>query len=68
MYLPFIFRQEYFIPVFQRYDFAPNDPALGWDGSFNNQELDNGIFLYRVAVEMANGEELVLAGDITLIQ
>ena len=56
------------VPVFRRQNFAPNDPALGWDGSFDNQELDNGVFLYRVAVEMANGEELVLAGDISLIR
>ncbi len=53
--------------VFQRKNFAPNDPNFGWDGSFNRKKMRPAVFAYRAKLEMIDGRMVELSGDITLM-
>ncbi len=53
--------------VFQRKNFAPNDPTLGWDGSFNRKPLRPAVFVYRAELEMIDGRKVQIKGDFTLM-
>ena len=49
--------------------FETNDPAnIGWDGTFNGQDLNPGVFVYYMDVECINGERTIKKGDITLLR
>jgi hypothetical protein len=49
--------------------FETNDPdGIGWDGTFNGEELNPGVFVYYMDVECINGERTIKKGDITLLR
>lgn len=54
--------------VFHAENFAPNDPAHAWDGSFRGQPLQPAVFAYRVIVSYVDGREGVFFGDVTLLR
>lgn len=54
--------------VYSKLNFQPNDPIQGWDGNFNNQKLNPGVFVYVLEVEWTNGEKQKLWGDLSLIR
>jgi gliding motility-associated-like protein len=54
--------------VFVGYDFVPNDPLLGWDGTFKNKPMNPAVFAYVAKVELINGLQVPYKGDITLIR
>ena len=54
--------------VFRAADFLPNDPILGWDGSFRNNPMNPAVFAYVASVELINGVHLPFKGDITLLR
>ena len=53
--------------VFSRENFFPNDPTQGWDGLFKGQPIQTGVYVYVAELEMANGETVVVSGDVTLM-
>jgi gliding motility-associated-like protein len=54
--------------VFGSTKFPINDPAYGWDGSFNEKSLNPGVFVYKALVRGAEGNPSLHYGDITLIR
>jgi gliding motility-associated-like protein len=54
--------------VFEANDILPNDPKLGWDGRFMNQEVDPGVFVFRAEVLFADGVSELISGDITVLR
>ena len=54
--------------VFLHEFFPPNEPSLGWNGSFKGKTLDPAVFVYRAIVRFENGEEQRYQGDVTLIR
>ncbi len=52
--------------VFQRENFQPNDPTLGWDGRFRGQDMNPAVFVYYAIVEFIDGQELLFKGDVTV--
>jgi gliding motility-associated-like protein len=54
--------------VFQRTNFDSNNTALGWDGSFNNEVLPDGVYVYWAAIKMVNGEDMQIQGEVTLLR
>ena len=46
---------------------APN-ANTGWDGQFNNEIVDSGVYVWRANVEYLDGEILDYKGDVTLIR
>jgi gliding motility-associated-like protein len=60
------------VRIFNRWGqmvFETNDPdGIGWDGTFNGEELNPGVFVYYMDVECINGERTIKKGDITLLR
>ncbi len=54
--------------VFESVNFPPNDKTFGWNGTNNDQVLDNQIFVYNVIVEFVDGTQRNLQGNIMLIR
>lgn len=54
--------------VFERYNFAPNDPVLGWDGTVRGSRGLPGVYVYYAEVEFVDGETILYKGDVTLMQ
>ena len=54
--------------VFESVNFPPNDPTYGWDGTYRNQLLNAGVYVYWLDVELSSGELMTLKGDIALIR
>ena len=54
--------------VFEYFNFLPNDPALGWDGSHRGQPLDAAVFVWFAEVEFVDGEVRVFEGDVSLVR
>ena len=54
--------------VFSISDFPPNDPLFGWDGTFDGEEVNPGVYVYVVEVEFFDGRTVMKTGDITVIR
>ncbi len=48
--------------------FQSNDPLKGWDGAFNGQALNAGVFAYRLSGVKPNGVKVDRKGNITLVK
>ncbi len=53
--------------VYQRKNFVPNDPSLGWDGFFDRKRMKPAVFVYRAEIEMVDGRNVQIKGDFTLM-
>lgn len=53
--------------VFERDNFAPNNPAYGWDGRVNGKMADPGVYIYTVEVMCENGVPYSYKGNVTLL-
>lgn len=54
--------------VWYRENFAPNDPSLGWDGTFQGKDVNPAVFVYKATVEFFDGVQESYYGDFTLIR
>ena len=54
--------------IFVNENFQPNDPSLGWDGRYNNQQVDPGVFVYMAVLKYPDGTTELFAGDVTVIK
>ena len=53
--------------VYEAYNFPPNDPAYGWDGTFRGVKMNAAVFAYWTEVELIDGSTVILKGDVNLI-
>ncbi|MFM9950893.1 MAG: M43 family zinc metalloprotease [Saprospiraceae bacterium] len=54
--------------VFQRTDFSPNIPTLGWDGRFSGKMMTSNVFVWVAEIEFPGGAILLKKGDVTLLK
>lgn len=54
--------------IHQDNDFLVNDPNVGWDGSYKDQALNSGVYLWVLRVLYDDATEEVLRGQTTLIR
>ena len=54
--------------VFEDYNFQPNDPSHGWDGTNKGKYLTPAVFVYTAEVLMIDGRIILLKGDITIVR
>ena len=56
--------------VWQATDFAPGDPAVGWNGRIDNagQEASSGVYVVLLEVELVGGARAEITGDVTLLR
>lgn len=52
--------------VFERNNFDPNLPDLGWDGKFGTVSLNPAVFVWYAIIIGPAGDEILLEGDVTL--
>ncbi len=48
--------------------FETRDLNIGWDGYYNDQLMDTGVFAYKFLVTFSNSEEMTYKGNITLLR
>ena len=49
-------------------DFSPNDPASGWNGTFQSKALNPGVYVYFAEIEFIDGYIEMFKGDVTLVK
>jgi len=54
--------------VHQYYNFLPNDPAYGWNGTHKGQLMNPGVFVYWAEIEFVDGSTELYKGDVTLMR
>jgi len=54
--------------LFSRNDMPTNDPSAGWDGTFRNQKMQPGVYVYYFEIELADGSVEVRKGDVTVVE
>ena len=52
--------------VFENRNFAPNDPAAGWNGNMGGQPFSPGVFVWYAELEGVDGRVLIFNGDVTV--
>jgi gliding motility-associated-like protein len=45
-----------------------NDQNIGWDGTFKGEELNTGVFVYRLEGKDFKGKGYSLKGNVSLIR
>jgi gliding motility-associated-like protein len=53
--------------VFENFDFQPNDPSEGWDGTYNGKEINPAVFAYIAKFELNDGRVIIQNGDVTVV-
>jgi gliding motility-associated-like protein len=54
--------------VFEKRDFAPNDPSVGWDGNFNGKKAPLDVYIYTIEIICDNSTLLPYHGNVTLVR
>lgn len=54
--------------IFEVYNFLPNDPIYGWNGTYRGQISNSAVFVYMAEVEFIDGEVLLFKGDAALMR
>lgn len=54
--------------IYAMEEFPANDPNSGWDGTFNGEEVNQGVYAYVIIVKLEDGMQQRIAGNITLIR
>lgn len=54
--------------IFDANNIGIGDESQGWNGRYNNKELQSGTYVYLIEVQFINGSVLTYKGDITLIR
>jgi len=54
--------------VFVRNFFQPNDPQLGWDGTFRGAEAPAEVYVYYAELEFVDGIIEIVKGSVTLVR
>ena len=54
--------------VYEAYNFAPNMPEFGWDGTYRGKAADPGIYTYFASVRFVDGTEQVFKGQVHLVR
>lgn len=53
--------------VFERRDFAPNDPIKGWNGRSQGKYVQPGVYLWNAIVEYSDGRQKRFNGTVTVV-
>ena len=54
--------------VFLNENFSPNEATSGWNGTFRNERMQPGVFVYYTIVEFQDGSTELFKGDVTLME
>lgn len=54
--------------VFERHDFAPNDPLKGWNGRWRSRPVPPGIYPWTAEIEFLDGKIRQFSGALTVVR
>jgi gliding motility-associated-like protein len=55
--------------MYQQDSIAPEDSAMtGWDGQFNGEPMDMGVYIYTASIRFLDGTVLLYRGEVMLIR
>jgi gliding motility-associated-like protein len=54
--------------VFERKDFAPNDPSAGWTGLFKGKKASADVYVYMIEILCDNNTVIPVKGNVTLLR
>ncbi len=54
--------------LFEGLHFPPNDPVIGWDGSYRGEVVMPGVYVYVALVRFIDGKTAVYKGDVTVFR
>ncbi len=55
--------------MYEETNLSPNPGGVGgWDGTFNGQVLDPGVYVYRAEISFIDGRTIPYSGSITLVK
>jgi gliding motility-associated-like protein len=54
--------------VFERKDFAPNDPTAGWTGMFKGKKASPDVYIYMIEILCDNNTVIPVKGNVTLLR
>ncbi|MEL6657034.1 MAG: gliding motility-associated C-terminal domain-containing protein [Bacteroidota bacterium] len=54
--------------VFEKNNIFPNDESLGWDGLFNGELVNPGVFVYIAELRFVDQEVIQAEGDVTVLR
>jgi gliding motility-associated-like protein len=50
--------------IFNQKNFPPNDASYGWNGKYRDEQAQQGVYIYKIQVKMANGKVRDFSGDV----
>lgn len=54
--------------ILEKKNFQPNDPSLGWDGTFKGKPMNPGVFVYVIDLLFKDGVTIPYSGDLVIIR
>lgn len=54
--------------VYSKQNIAPNDESAGWDGTNRGRNLNAGIYVYMLTVQLSNGKVAHYQGEVLLMK
>lgn len=54
--------------VFLQTNFSPNEDKFGWNGMKDNRLSPEGVYVYKVELELFGGQTKILSGTLTLLR
>ncbi|WP_198664915.1 PKD domain-containing protein [Lewinella sp. IMCC34191] len=64
----FEIRDRWGMLLFDRQSFPPNDQTFGWDGTYQNNPVTAGQYVYQVQVRFVDGFEKTMSGSILILR
>ncbi|MFZ1705900.1 MAG: hypothetical protein WAT79_16260 [Saprospiraceae bacterium] len=55
-------------PVFAKYGFPSGNLTYGWDGSFNGEFVESGVYIVLIKLALSNGNIITYEGDVTVFK
>ena len=53
--------------VFEKNNFLPNVPEIGWDGNWKGKKMQPGSYVYSAFIEFRNGNKINFKGEINIV-
>ena len=54
--------------IFVNQDFRPNNLTAGWSGEYRGVPVNPAVFVWWAEVELVDGREVVVKGDVTVVR
>jgi len=52
--------------LYERKNFFPNDPVIGWDGRFRGRKVPSGAYIWIAKVDFIDGVSIEYSGDVII--